>query len=186
MPQLATSALVAAAAALALTVGAASAGAQPGLQRPGPPPESAFPLDLSPEEAELLARGEISPVKHVAGVGLALYPGFGLGHAVQGRWGQRGWFFTVGQVGSTMVLLTGILSCGPDGKLLSGRCPGADVGVAMVLGFKVWEVADAWIHPARHNRRVRALRETRGGTRWSGFVAPTGTSSAVGGLTLRF
>ena len=40
----------------------------------------------------------ISPFRYVAGGILSILPGFGLGHAIQGRWfNDYGWVFTVGQ-----------------------------------------------------------------------------------------
>jgi hypothetical protein len=49
-------------------------------------------------------------------------------------------------------------------------------------------MVDVWAYPAHHNRKVQRLRYRTGyyPPRWSGFLAPTGPSSAVGGLTLRF
>ena len=45
----------------------------------------------------------ISPYRFVAGGMLSILPGFGVGHAVQGRWlRDYGWIFTAGQVASLM------------------------------------------------------------------------------------
>src|SRR5262245_38862858 len=49
---------------------------------------------LTPEERELLARGEIDAGSAVAGGAIGTFFGFGIGHAVQGRYSDMGWIFT--------------------------------------------------------------------------------------------
>src|SRR5690606_27430608 len=112
-----------------LLLGPAAAGAQPGQIPPGepppgqpppgqPPPGQPYPPPpagqwhapppgnyhlLTMEERELLARGEIDAGPHIAGGVVSMFIGFGAGHAVQGRFGDTGWIFLVGEVGSILV-----------------------------------------------------------------------------------
>ena len=51
------------------------------------------------EEAAMDETEGLSPFRYVAGGALSIFPGFGLGHAVQGRLlNDYGWAFTLGQV----------------------------------------------------------------------------------------
>ena len=40
----------------------------------------------------------VSKTNYYAGGALSILPGFGIGHAVQGRWREKGWIFTAGEV----------------------------------------------------------------------------------------
>src|ERR1043165_10125455 len=51
----------------------------------------------------LLERGFISDGEHLGGGLAALFVGFGVGQAVQGRSGRKGWIFTVGGLGANAV-----------------------------------------------------------------------------------
>src|SRR5262245_55241343 len=97
--------------AIVCAVGGASI-AQPG-QTPAYPP--AAPPPLTPGEAALLRDGEISDGQHIGGGVLAIFPGFGIGQAVQGRWLEKGWMFTLGEavfgVAFTIGLTNVIVGC---------------------------------------------------------------------------
>ena len=83
-----------------------------------------------------------------------LIPTFGIGHAVQGRYMNRGWIFTAGELvflGSTFYF---IFSAG--GSVLDGA-PLSDVfesGVGMMISllglfsFMIWEAVDVWFLPS--------------------------------------
>lgn len=56
-------------------------------------------IDLTDKDKEILEIGEISTVSYVVGGVLGTYPvGLGIGHAIQGRWSQKGWIFTAGEL----------------------------------------------------------------------------------------
>ena len=81
---------------------AGSAAAQPGLTPPsyayaGPPPLS---LQLTDDDVKLLNRGEISDDRWLGGGVASVLVGFGVGQAIEGRWGETGWIFTLGEGGS--------------------------------------------------------------------------------------
>jgi hypothetical protein len=152
-------------------------------------------LQLTPEDQNLLADGEISTGAHIGGGLVSLMFGFGTGHIVQGRWGDRGWIFTLGESASLGVMIYGI------GKMASscttidetGDC--GTSGTGFVLGgavaltaLHVWEVVDAFVAPIGHNRRVRQA-QLRHGMRFSSvtpYFTPTAGDGAVGGLSLKF
>jgi hypothetical protein len=123
-------------------------------------------MNLSHEDQRLLKIGEVSTPEHIIGGLLGMYPGFGVGHAFQDRWTDRGYIFTIGEVGSLGILMLGVASClgdafsdSIDGKEESD-CNNAFVVIGSVgfLGFKIWEVADVWFDPPGHNRKFRKLR----------------------------
>ena len=176
-------------AALSFAIICAVAGAsiaQPG-QTPLPPPPP-----LTPAEAALLSDGEISDGQHIGGGLLAIFPGFGLGQAVQGRWLEKGWMFTLGEtvfgVAFTIGLTNVIVGC----TFHRDECDEAPtlmtVGLIGVAAFRVWGAIDAFTAPPEHNRRVRALKARLGMPVYVGpYVAPPAHGDgAVGGVMIRF
>jgi hypothetical protein len=158
------------------------------------------PVQLTAEENELLKRGEISEGEHIGGGLAALFLGFGSGQAIQGRWGDRGWIFTLGEVASIGLLLWGwseAWNCTLDDvECDDSRGVGKlTVGALAFSGFRVWETIDAFAVPAGHNRDVRALRMRLGyppaGYGRPGYslhLAPSQGNGrgGVAGLTVRF
>ncbi len=115
---------------------------------------------LDSDERWILDRGEISEGAYVAGGILGTFPGLGIGHAVQGRYLQKGWIFTVGEIGSYGLAVAGAVNCLAD-SLSSRDCNGGLIvlGVAAYVGFRVWEIIDVWAGPPEHNRRYRSLKK---------------------------
>lgn len=132
--------------------------------QPVPAPYNYQPMaiQLTAEEHSLLQRGEISDGAHVGG-GLAnVFLGFGIGQAIQGRWSEKGWLFTVGGAASITAIIVGAVST-IEGGGENGE------GVLLFIGgyigflvFHVWGAVDAFIEPPKHNRRVRELRARLG------------------------
>ena len=155
-------------------------------------------LQLSPEQHDLLARGEISIGRYVTGGILSYALGFGVGHAVQGRWGDDGWVFTVGGSASLIAILYGLTQIDhrydPEtGQYNSSRHGHtiAMAGIVGLVGFRIWEVVDAWVAPPIRNRKVRALKQQLGlAPPVLGFyLAPPqnpNASGGIAGLSLRF
>lgn len=189
---------------------ASVASAQPGSSPPPPPPVYSpppppppgygypqQPVGLTVDEQRLLARGEISPGAHIGGGALSLFFGFGVGQAVQGRWTDTGWIFTVGEAASIAALFIGFANevedCGFEENCNNG---GNDLliigGLLGILGFRVWEIADAFVGPSNHNRRLRQLHMRLGYPppgyySAAPFVAPTRQGDGgVAGITIRF
>lgn len=167
-------------------------------------------LRLTDDELELLAGGEISTGRHVAGALLAISPGFGAGQLAQGRWLDKGWIFTGGELASLVLVFSSIrttYSCAhydrvpPSGDDPAGPetdCDtGSDVdearlaiGLGAYIGLRIWEIADAISGPSDHNRRVRALRgrirQEAGGVVVAPFLAPAREGGAMAGVAARF
>ncbi len=166
------------------------------------PQQPPMQVQLTVDDQWLLQRGYISDGEYIGGGLVALFIGFGVGQAVQGRWGEKGWIFTLGEGVSIAALFYGVvqaLSCidrnRTDG---SGTCSG-DEGVGVTLigfagfsVFRVWETIDAFAAPPEHNRKVRALRARLGMpepmySRLTPYVSPTrDRDGGTAGVTLRF
>ena len=163
---------------------------------PAPAPEHPR-LQLSAEDQELIMDGEIGPVAHIGGGAVALFFGLGVGQAVQGRWGERGWIFTVGEPAALGLTIYGLVkagsscaevaegeSCGGGGMVLAGT------GLLALSALHVWEVVDAFVAPVGHNRRVRAAKLRAGMNPMysvAPYVAPSQSGNGtVGGLSFSF
>jgi hypothetical protein len=194
------------------------AGAQPGTTQPQPaqpyppaPPQQPYPPAPQPqpyppqpyaqpyypqpqyhllteEERELIADGEIEPPQHIIGGVAGTFAGLGIGHAIQGRWSDKGWIFTVGEVASFGLILVALGDCGFEDDC-DDEADTAWFGLIAFIGFHVWEVFDVWLGPPAHNRRVRAAQMKAGIAPTYGlYLAPplTRDEGGVAGLTLRF
>jgi hypothetical protein len=180
-----------------LALMSATAAAQPAAPPAPPPPAPAPP---SAGERALLERGEISGLEHIGGGVAGAVLGFGIGQALQGRWAERGWVFTLGETAATVALVWG-------GTRIATHCPGRDAtgcgdrGVGLAMGgamalaaFRAWATLDAFIVPPAHNREVSALRRRVGLRAGTGpqalvlpYVAPARAGDGfVGGMSLRF
>jgi hypothetical protein len=120
-------------------------------------------ISLTDNDKEVIEIGEISTTRYIVGGVLGTYPlGLGIGHAVQGRWSQKGWIFTAGELGSLAVAVVGLSGC--TGNLLNGHdCSGINstligVGIVGVIGFRIWEIIDVWAVPPGHNKKFKELK----------------------------
>lgn len=139
-------------------------------------------LQLTVEQQHLLDEGEISIGKYLTGGVLSTFIGFGVGHAVQGRWKSRGWMFTVGESVAVAVSLYGAARCcGPAGHKEEYAVVG---GLAALIGLRIWQTVDAWVVPPAHNRKVRALRTRLGlaPPSYGLYLAPPQSLDASGGV----
>jgi hypothetical protein len=157
---------------------------------------------LTLDERWLLRRGFISDGEHIAGGAVALVFGLGLGQAIQGRWSEMGWVFTLGESAAVLVMMYGVISIfgcefSDLGSEQDRDCadPGSAIAVAGLIGygvFRVWGAIDAFAAPPAHNRRVRDLRSRLGlpVPMYSGltpYVAPLRHGDGgTAGVTLRF
>ena len=171
-------------------------------QYPPPPhqyqPGYAYPAQLTPEEHELLLDGEITPGQHIGGGVAALFLGFGSGQAIQGRWGDTGWIFTLGETASFAAIIGGVVRTVDDCDNNEIGCDDNSDGPALIVVglvgftvFRVWEIIDAFSGPGDHNRRVRELKWRMGipvqvGKSWSPYLNKNRDGGASAGLQLRF
>jgi len=128
-----------------------------------PPPQQYVPVQLTADEQELLQQGEISDNQHIGGAAVAFLFGFGVGQAVQGRYSETGWIFTLGEAASIAALMYGILhdlDCGLDSRCSTSDTDGLYIagGLIGLFGFRIWEIVDAVGGPTKHNRKVRELK----------------------------
>lgn len=119
-----------------------------------PPPEPA-PLVFTPDEAMLLQRGEIDGDKRVYGIVANVVIGFGLGQAIQGRWKDTGWKFTLGQTGGVILFFA---AAGQEGQNIGFEL----VAGLTLLAFYGWGIIDAAVGPEKHNDRIREIKARHG------------------------
>ena len=117
-------------------------------------------LKLTEAEYQTMAIGELSRTRYAIGGVLGIYPGFGIGHTVQGRWRESGWKFTAGEVGSILVLFAGLSKCVGDSFYGRGKCDSQliDIGAVGYIGFKIWEIVDVWRGGIVHRRKFQDLQ----------------------------
>lgn len=124
--------------------------------QPGPP--------LTAEDQEILARGEISDGEYLGGAALSFFIGFGAGQAVQGRWHDTGWIFSLGETASLVAIIGGAIQAADCFDMVNchrGETP-LVLGLIGYVGFRLWGIGDALIGPSSHNSRVRELRMRMG------------------------
>jgi hypothetical protein len=168
-----------------------------------PPPYQYQPIPLTSVEQDLLNSGEIADNRHVGGIVVSLFFGLGIGQAVQGRYGDTGWIFTLGETASVVALFVGVVKTIDDcfDTRDEPGCNDHSTGNALLIGglvglaaFRIWEVVDAITGPPRHNARVRELRLRLGmpptsfARRLKPYLAPplSHDGGATAGLSLRF
>src|SRR5688500_1571426 len=123
-----------------------------------PQPYQYVPLQLSLEDQKLLSQGEISDGAQVGGVAGNLFFGFGVGQAIQGRWGETGWIFTLGEIASITAIVVGVGQSFEDCFGIDDTgCNDSNDGVGLIVGgligitvFRVWSVVDAFSGPQKH------------------------------------
>ncbi len=165
--------------------------------QPPPPGYAPVALQLTPDQVELLQKGEISEGQHIGGGAVALFFGFGIGQAVQGRYSETGWIFTLGEGASIAALFVGIgrvADCIGDERCSTNNDAGILItgGLIGYLVFRTWGTIDAFTGPAKHNRKVRELRMRLGmpmpmyTQRVVPYVNRTRDSGATAGLVFHF
>ena len=145
------------------------------------------PQLLTDEEIDLLQEGEITEARLGSSVAANLFVGFGLGQAIQGRYFETGWIFTLGMGASTYPFILGLLDltkCGTSGceshrdeRLMAG-------GVIGFAAFYVAGIVEAYV---ARNRKMRELRKRLGmHTRIFPYVKKSPDGGGTAGLTFRF
>ncbi len=158
-----------------------------------------MPVQLTRDEQELLQKGEITDGQHVGGIAANIFLGFGIGQAIQGRYGETGWIFTVGEIASFTALIVGVSQNLEDCfDNIDGNCD-QNRGEALIIGglvgyvvFRIWSVVDAAGGPSKHNQKLRELRMRLGipqpmyTHRIVPYVNRTRDSGATAGVVFRF
>jgi hypothetical protein len=147
---------------------------------------TAAPPVLTEDEREALEVGELSEGRALAGSLLSVWPGFGIGHAVQGRWRSSGWRFSAAQGVSYPIGLYGIVNwvgCASSDAVSSPSGDSPSCGrymVPFVVGGTlfsiayVWGIVDAIGGAEQHRRDYRRARQKQesGATSLTWSVAP--------------
>lgn len=99
------------------------------------------------EVKEVSDRVPVPTGKYITGGILGSALGLGIGHAVQGRYQERGWIFTATQAAGAAMLIAGCNN--PKDRDGDGdkECKNGGlsvVGLGVLIGFRVWEVVDVW------------------------------------------
>jgi len=168
-----------------------------------PPPQGYVPVQLSRDDAELLQKGEITDTQHAGGVVANVLFGFGVGQAIQGRYGETGWIFTLGELGSLTAMIVGLVQSlddcvASDTTFGSGATTCGNRGTTLLvggligyLGIHIWSIADAITGPSNHNRKVRELRMRLGipqpmYTRVTPYLSKSRDGGGTAGVSFRF
>lgn len=165
--------------------------------QPYPPQPYLYPPQaLTPAEQKLLAEGEISLGAHAGGVALNWFFGFGIGQAVQGRWNQTGWMFTLGEAAGIGLVVAGFARLDFSCDSSETSCNNDGAGALIAGGFigylvvHAWSIVDAAMGPADHNRKVRNLKRRLGmsveASRIIPYATPAQGGGGTAGLVLRF
>jgi len=150
---------------------------------------------LNFEEREILHDGKISQGQVIGGGLLALFVGYGSGHAVQGRFGSTGWKFALAEVASIVGIV--VAARQPESGSYNSN-QGETLLVGSILTYFIargWETYDAFAGPSAYNRRFRSAQWKAYGQQpypyapgpYSLYVAPsTGSEGGIAGLRLSF
>jgi hypothetical protein len=143
---------------------------------------------LTPEERSVLEVGEISHSDYVTGGVVGSIFGFGVGHAIQGRYLPIGGTFTTGEAIGAGLLVYGASNCssrpdGPGTAVVSSRCSELAMmgGLLLFSGLRLWEILDLWMEPPRQNERFKQLGKQLGettSTAWA--VLPSNNGTVLG------
>jgi len=161
------------------------------------------PARLSGYERSVLRRGRLSTGRYVGGGLLGTWMGFGVGHAIQGRYGESGLIFTLGQSAGLAMLVAGVINvagpstcfeqrtarrtrfvCVDDSRNENLWIGSMITGAIVLTGLRIWEIADLWITPRRENAEYDRVRgRNRGGLTLSFMPVPVpgGGMAALGG-----
>jgi hypothetical protein len=91
---------------------------------------------ISSVEASEVGESKIQiskPVYIASGIITTTTIGAGLGHAIQGRWRQKGWIFTAACFGLPLATMLAV-----------GHPAGALFGFGLYVPFHIWEIVDIW------------------------------------------
>src|SRR4051812_36567936 len=66
---------------------------------------------LGDEDKKILENGEMGNGRYISGGAVGSIFGFGIGHAIQGRYSEKGWIFAVGEAATGLVVAAGLLKC---------------------------------------------------------------------------
>lgn len=103
----------------------------------------------------------ISKIQYFAGGILGIFPGYGLGHAIQGRWMETGWIFTSTEllikIGNMLVsndtsnnLIDYVDVVVYDSRMSDAKNLALAISGWAWRGFRLWEIVDVWWLPSHY------------------------------------
>ena len=103
----------------------------------------------------------IDQSRYIAGGVISILPGFGIGHAIQGRWLEKGWVFTLVPTLSVVVGFGSKVFSRKIDRLIQikyrdfqdddfGNYVVAVTTLLVVIPFHIWEIVDAWVLPSNY------------------------------------
>lgn len=125
------------------------------------------------------AKVPVSKGRYITGGILGSTFGFGIGHGIQGRYAEKGWIFTAGEVAGLAILTPAATQCAQDNQNNSNKdCTPAQKsiitgGYLILLGFHIWEIVDVWTGATPVEDKVSA------------FILPV-PGATTAGLVYRF
>lgn len=137
---------------------------------------------------------KITHERYVGGAVASIFLGFGIGQAIQGRYKESGWIFTVAELGA-LGLIGGAMFMVKDiyaiprmtatqlsGELGFAGLALAGLGAVAWAGFRAWEVMDTWVIPVQQDRvAADILRDSQQKLAFSPVLAPN-----YAGIALQF
>lgn len=146
--------------------------------------------ELSPDDKKIWDRGPMNDGQYIGGGAVGSIFGFGLGHAIQGRYADKGWIFTVGETLALTAIVVGFGECAGDA--ISGNSNCSSGGGTILLGFfgylglHTWEIVDLWWTPHEQEERYRQLRGQMQGWTIEPSIRPIAGGGETFGVRLTF
>lgn len=118
-----------------------------------PSPSPSYESSTRPESLVDQGPRTVTVGNFFLSLGLGSTLGLGLGHAIQGRYGEEGGFFTISELGSLIVIGAGLLECSSPGDYLFFKSPDftpseqagcrlIKAGSLTFVGIRIFEVLD--------------------------------------------
>ena len=151
---------------------------------------------VSEEDREILDKGEMPMGRYIAGGVVGTAVGFGIGHAIEGRYAFPGWIFTAGETISWITLAVGLSKCTTtttysstygysDTRDCGGGAKAAIIiGATALVGLRIWEILDVWLVPMAQNERYHAAEKRSNLSFYA--LPPLDKSPFQVGMNLRF
>lgn len=129
---------------------------------------------------------EISNSQYIIGGAIGTGIGLGIGHAIQGRMGDAGWIFLVGELAAMGIVAASAADClatsiGVYGDACSNNV-GIIGGILAFYGFHIVEIVDLWVTPQRINQRIREQQQKT----LTVYTGPNPQGTPMLGLTFKF
>lgn len=153
---------------------------------------------LTSDEIRILKTGPLENPRYITGGILGTTLGFGVGHAIQGRWQNKGWIFTLGEsvslvtlvgAGAWCVTSSAARSFGGEDESTSFSCILTTISATSFIGLRIWESIDLWRGGYEQRKEYKQLmkRLDSNSRKISYSILPVLSANSLGlGLSMRF